>query len=141
MELKSKIMNFIDRYLNKHILFEIAPVLIFFTVNYIWGLTYAIVAIMFALIVFAGLRLRPCLLARALEGQVYLSDNGWRILTFRWIFFALFLAITNEIVWRTQNTDTWVAFKTILSLISIFGSIVITRITAPIYWQEPETRF
>ena len=188
-------MNFIDRYLNKHILFEIVPVLIFFITNSIWGLTYAIIAIMsasvlftflsvfierkvpvfpivtlllvlslggaalvfdnqefikikptvglclFALILFVGLRFRPSLLARALEGQVYLSEKGWRVLTFRWIGLALFLALTNEIVWRTQNTDIWVTFKTILSLISIFGSIIITRLTAPVYWQEPETHF
>ncbi len=186
-------MNFIDRYLNRHILFEVAPVLIFFITNYIWGLTYAIVAIMFAsilftslsvlierkvpvfpivtlilvlslggaaivfdnqefikikptvglclfaLILFVGLRFRPSLLARALEGQVYLSEKGWRVLTFRWILLALFLALSNEIVWRTQNTDTWVAFKTFLSLISIFGSIIVTRLTAPVYWQEPES--
>ncbi len=50
-----EIMNFIDRYLNKHILFEIAPVLIFFITNSIWGLTYAIVAIMFASVLFTFL--------------------------------------------------------------------------------------
>lgn len=185
-------MNFIDRYLNRHIVFEIAPVLVFFITSNAWGLTSAIAAIMvatvlftsiglyverkipvfpivtlvlvlslggaalvfdnqefikikptvglclFGLILFAGMRFRPSILARALEGQVYLSEKGWQVLTIRWVVFSFFLAIVNEFVWRTQNTDTWVAFKTILSFISVFGFIILTRLTAPKYWLEPE---
>jgi intracellular septation protein A len=44
----------------------------------------------------------------------------------------------NEFVWRTQDTDTWVAFKASLTLVAILGYIVITRFTAPRYWQEPK---
>ncbi|HIE69019.1 MAG TPA: hypothetical protein EYP98_02025, partial [Planctomycetes bacterium] len=29
----------------------------------------------------------------------------------RWACFFAFLAILNEIVWRTVSTDTWVSFK------------------------------
>ena len=32
-------------------------------------------------------------------------------LTLRWGLFFLFLAVLNEIVWRTQTTDFWVSFK------------------------------
>ncbi len=30
----------------------------------------------------------------------------------RWIVFFVAMAVVNEIVWRTQTTDFWVAFKT-----------------------------
>ena len=82
--------------------------------------------------------MRPCLLARALEGQVYLTQKGWKTLTVIWVLFALALAGVNEFMWRTQSTDTWVAFKASLAPVSICGYIFITRMTAARYWQEPE---
>lgn len=48
-----------------------------------------------------------------------LTDEGWMIFTRRWVFFFIFLAIVNEIVWRTQTTDFWVGFKT-------FGNLPLT---------------
>jgi intracellular septation protein len=51
-------------------------------------------------------------LLRFVFGDVYkLEDEGWRILTLRWGLFFLALAVVNEVVWRTQSTDFWVAFK------------------------------
>ena len=52
-----------------------------------------------------------------------LTDTGWRILTFRWAAFFLFLAVLNEVVWRTTSTDFWTAFK-------FFGVFPITLIFA-----------
>ena len=40
-----------------------------------------------------------------------LTPQGWRILTLRWALFFFAMAILNEIIWRTQSTDFWVAFK------------------------------
>jgi intracellular septation protein len=40
-----------------------------------------------------------------------LTPQGWRRLTLRWALFFLAMAILNEIIWRTQSTDFWVAFK------------------------------
>lgn len=53
-----------------------------------------------------------------------LSDEGWRKLTYRWGFFFLALAVTNEIVWRTLSTGTWVKFKVfgIIPLIALFAA-------------------
>jgi intracellular septation protein len=48
-----------------------------------------------------------------------LTPEGWRKLTLRWALFFLVLAVLNEIVWRTQTTDTWVAFK-------LFGAVPLT---------------
>ena len=47
-----------------------------------------------------------------MEEAVPLDDAGWMKLTRRLTFFFLGLALLNEIVWRTQTTDTWVWFKT-----------------------------
>jgi intracellular septation protein len=52
-----------------------------------------------------------------------LTEEGWRKLTLRWTLFFLGLAVLNEIIWRTQSTDFWVAFKA-------FGVIPLTFIFA-----------
>lgn len=93
---------------------------------------------LFAATLLIGLRLRPCLLTRALEGQVYLTEKGWKVLTIRWVLFTPIMAGANELMWRTQTTDAWVAFKVAMPPTSILFYIVITRVTAQIYWQEPQ---
>ena len=40
-----------------------------------------------------------------------LKDEGWKQLNYRWIGFFIFVAILNEIVWRTQSEAFWVNFK------------------------------
>ena len=40
-----------------------------------------------------------------------LTDAGWRGLTLRYGLFFLCVAIVNEIIWRTQSDDFWVAFR------------------------------
>ena len=40
-----------------------------------------------------------------------LQDQGWKKLNDRWISFFIFIAILNEIVWRTQSEIFWVNFK------------------------------
>ncbi len=57
-----------------------------------------------------------------LRGQSYLSlvlgevmpldAEGWKKLTFRMMLFFFALAVANEAIWRTMETDTWVKFKT-----------------------------
>ena len=65
----------------------------------------------FGLILLGGLAFgRPLL--RIVFGPAFsMDDEGWRKLTLRWGLFFLFLAVLNEVVWRTQTTDFWVAFK------------------------------
>ena len=51
-------------------------------------------------------------LLRYVFGDVYkLRPEGWTKLTLRWGLFFIFLAVLNEVVWRTQTDDFWVAFK------------------------------
>ena len=51
-----------------------------------------------------------------------LDELGWGKLNNRWAYFFIFLAILNELVWRTQPETTWVNFKVwgILPLTFIF---------------------
>ena len=51
------------------------------------------------------------LLKILLGAALRLEEEGWKILTYRWIGFFIALAVLNEIVWRTQTTDIWVNFK------------------------------
>ena len=54
---------------------------------------------------------RPLLHRHHVRSDVQSDGAGWRVLTFRWAIFFLAMAILNEIIWRTQTTDFWVAFK------------------------------
>ena len=53
---------------------------------------------------------RP-LLAIVFDQAFSLTHEGWMKLSRRWAWFFVLLAAVNEIVWRTQTTDFWVAFK------------------------------
>ena len=65
----------------------------------------------FGLALFGGILFDKPLLPIVLDNAIALSDRGWRILTWRWAIFFFMLAAANELVWRTQSTDTWVFFK------------------------------
>ena len=56
-----------------------------------------------------------------LQTAFQLSEAGWSKLNFRWAYFFVFLAILNELVWRTQPETTWVNFK-------VWGMLPITFI-------------
>ena len=56
-----------------------------------------------------------------LQTAFQLDEIGWNKLNFRWAYFFIFLAILNEIVWRTQPETTWVNFK-------VWGMLPITFI-------------
>ena len=40
-----------------------------------------------------------------------LDELGWNKLNTRWAYFFIFLAVLNELIWRTQPETTWVNFK------------------------------
>lgn len=70
-----------------------------------------IVNALFAGALFTGLLAGHSLL-KVVFGEVFrLNEDGWRKLTLRWACFFTFLAVLNEVVWRTVSTDTWVSFK------------------------------
>lgn len=82
-----------------------------------------IIYALFAGVLGIGLLMRKPLLATVFDAMFHLTDEGWRKLTIRWALFFLLMAVLNEIVWRTQSTDFWVAFK-------LFGAIPITFVFA-----------
>ena len=59
-----------------------------------------------------------------------LDELGWSKLNNRWAYFFIFLAILNELVWRTQSEATWVNFKVwgILPLTFIFTALQLPMI-------------
>ena len=65
-----------------------------------------------ALLLLFGMRTGRNLLKLVL-GTVYpgLSDRGWHLLTRNWIIFFFVMSVLNEAVWRSTDTDVWVAFK------------------------------
>lgn len=70
-----------------------------------------IVNALFGSILLGGLMMGKPLLPYVLDSVFQLDAEGWKKLTFRWGVFFFVLAALNEIVWRTQSTDFWVAFK------------------------------
>jgi len=59
------------------------------------------------------------------KGAFEMNDNGWKKLNYRWVYFFIFLALLNELVWRTQSESVWVNFKVwgILPLTFIFTAL------------------
>ncbi|HEX5279560.1 MAG TPA: septation protein A [Micropepsaceae bacterium] len=78
---------------------------------------------MFAAILLGGLQFGRLFIKMVLGQMLRLNDAAWRILTWRWSVFFLFLAVLNEIVWRNVSTNTWVAFK-------VFGVFPLTLLFA-----------
>lgn len=70
-----------------------------------------IVNALFGSVLLGGLFFGRALLSLVLETVLQLDEEGWRKLTFRWGLFFFVLAAINEVVWRTQTQDFWVAFK------------------------------
>ncbi|MCA0343408.1 MAG: septation protein A, partial [Proteobacteria bacterium] len=70
-----------------------------------------IVNSLFGAILLGGLLFGKSLLGYVFHAAFKLTDEGWRKLTLRWGLFFVFLAVLNEVVWRSFSTDFWVAFK------------------------------
>ena len=70
-----------------------------------------IVGFTFAAILFTGLVLdRP--LFKVLLGQnLHLTEEGWRVLTYLWLAYFIFISGLNEFIWRHYSWEFWAAFK------------------------------
>jgi intracellular septation protein len=81
-----------------------------------------IINLLFAMILYLGILLKKPLLKNLLGANLKLADEGWTILTKRWISLFIVLAILNEIVWRNFSEELWVNFKVfgITTIIFIF---------------------
>ena len=94
---------------------------IYFDNDIFFKMKPTIINLLFAGILYGGVILNKPLLRYLLGAALKLQDEGWKILTKRWIGFFIALAILNEIIWRTQSTDIWVNFK-------VFGILPLTFI-------------
>jgi intracellular septation protein len=70
-----------------------------------------VVSLTFALILLAGLTFRKPLFKLLLGQSLHLTDEGWRVLTWIWFAYFLFIAGLNEYIWRTSTFEFWAAFK------------------------------
>jgi intracellular septation protein len=83
-----------------------------------------IINILFAAVLFFGKYFtKKPLLKIFFQNSMSLEDDGWKYLTQRWIYFFVFLALLNEIVWRTQTEIFWVNFK-------VWGLLIISFVFA-----------
>ena len=71
-----------------------------------------IINILFAIILLVGRYIFNHNFLKVLLNQAFKMDEiGWNKLNDRWAYFFLFLALLNEIIWRTQTESFWVNFK------------------------------
>ena len=71
-----------------------------------------IINLIFAFALFFGkVVLNKNFLKKLFESSIKLEEAGWDKLIIRWIGFFIFLAILNEVVWRTQTEEFWINFK------------------------------
>ena len=89
-----------------------------------------IINLLFAGVLFFGKYItRKNLLKMFFQNKINLKNEGWKKLNYYWIYFFLFVAALNEIVWRTQSELFWVNFK-VWGLLPI--TILFTVSTIPI---------
>jgi intracellular septation protein len=82
-----------------------------------------IVYSLFAAALGGGLLFNRSFIAIMFDQMFNLTPHGWRVLTMRWALWFFAMAALNEIIWRTQSTDFWVAFK-------VFGMVPLTMLFA-----------
>ena len=71
-----------------------------------------VINLLFAFVLFFGQYItKKSLLKIFFKNSLNLRDEGWNKLNHRWIYFFIFIAILNEMVWRTQSEVFWVNFK------------------------------
>ena len=88
-----------------------------------------IINALFAIILIGSTFFNKPVLKMLLNSSMKLTDQGWSLMNKLWSGFFIFLALLNEIVWRTQTTDVWVNFK----VFGIMGiTIVFTIVQIPI---------
>jgi intracellular septation protein len=84
-----------------------------------------IIYVLFGGTLLVGMLLDKPFLSILFDQMFHLTDEGWRKLTWRWIYFFFALAVLNEIVWRNFSTDVWVSFKLfgVVPLTFLFGAL------------------
>ena len=87
-----------------------------------------IINIIFAIILFVCRAFfNKNLLKYFFQNAFQIDEMGWDKLNNRWMLFFIFLALINELIWRTQTEVVWVNFKVwgILPLTFVFTALQI----------------
>ncbi|WP_339914072.1 inner membrane-spanning protein YciB [uncultured Brevundimonas sp.] len=64
-----------------------------------------------------------------LGDAIRVTDQAWRVLTLRYGLYFATVAVTNELIWRTQSDATWVQFRVGLFILAIvFGLLQVPYI-------------
>jgi intracellular septation protein len=92
---------------------------------------------LFAAVLGGGLLFGRSLIAVMFDQMFNLTAVGWRLLTMRWAMFFFAMAILNELIWRTQTTDFWVAFKAFGAIPLTMGFAVVQMPLIKRYHLEP----
>ncbi|HXM00662.1 MAG TPA: septation protein A [Rhizomicrobium sp.] len=82
-----------------------------------------IIYTIFAIILAGGLATGRNFIKYLFDHAFHLTEPGWRMLTWRWVFFFIAMAIANEIVWRNFSLQVWGAYK-------LFGAVPLTFLFA-----------
>ncbi len=80
-----------------------------------------IIYALFAAILGFGLMRGQSYMQMVMSEVLPMQPEGWMILTRRVVVFFLFLAVLNEVIWRSMSTDAWVNFKTFGLTFGVFA--------------------
>jgi intracellular septation protein len=70
-----------------------------------------IVGFIFAAILLTGLISERPLFKLLLGQNLHLNEEGWRVLTWIWFAYFVFISGLNEFIWRHYTWEFWAAFK------------------------------
>ena len=84
-----------------------------------------LIYLIFSAILGYGLLKKKSYLKTLMGSAIPMNEEGWLILSKRFIGFFVLLAFTNEIIWRFFSQDFWVTFKTFgLPILLIFFMVL-----------------
>ncbi len=72
-----------------------------------------VLQLIFAAVIYGSYLLGKPLLKMLLNNAFPMQNIAWRGLSLRFAIFFVVMALANEVVWRTQETETWVWFDTV----------------------------
>ncbi len=86
-----------------------------------------IINLIFAVVLMGGLVWGKLFLKVLLGEALRMTDEGWRLLTWRWVVFFVAMAVLNEFIWRNMSETTWASFK-------VFGILPLTMVFFALQW-------
>lgn len=96
-----------------------------------------VICVVFASVLLISVAVGRPLLAYGFNRILKMTDSGWKTITSRWSVFYLFLALANEVVWRSQSLEIWRSF---LPAAFILGSFVFSFSQIPLILRSEALR-